>query len=106
MIERGGKEKLPSLRNVPKKKLLEETATVDKILSKFKTQSITKTNELFYAAAVVVANRLGVKINKVAWRKEPMCKRRLQNKIKEIRKDLSQLEASKDKDISHWAFRH
>ena len=49
-------------------------------------------------------NRLGVKIDKVAARKEPMRKRRLQNKIKELRKDLSQLEASKDKDISN--FRH
>ena len=28
-----------------------------------------------------------------------MIKRRLQNKIKELRKDLGQLEASKDKDI-------
>ena len=52
-----------------------------------------------YAGAVVVTNRLGVKIDKVAeW------KRTLQNKIKEYRKDLSQLEASKDKDISN--FRH
>ena len=33
-----------------------------------------------------------------------MWKRRLQKKIKELRKDLSQLEASKDKDISN--FRH
>ena len=33
-----------------------------------------------------------------------MWKRRFQNKIKELRKDLSQLEASKDKDISN--FRH
>ena len=49
VIERGRKDKLPALRNVPKKKLLEETAKVDKVLSKFKTQSITKTNELFYA---------------------------------------------------------
>ena len=32
---------------MPKKKLLEETAKVDKVLSKFKTYSITKTNELF-----------------------------------------------------------
>ena len=62
-IERGRKDKLPALRNVPKKKLLEETAEVDKVLSKFKTHSITKTNELFYAGAVVVTNRLGVKID-------------------------------------------
>ena len=104
VIEKGRKDKLPALRNVPKKKLLEETAKVDKVLSKFKTHSITKTNELFYAGAFVVTNKLGVKIDKVAGRKEPMWNRRLQNKIKELRKDLSQLEASKDKGISN--FRH
>ena len=71
VIEKGRKDKLPALRNVPKKKLLEETAKVDKILSKFKTHSITKTNELFYAGAFVATNRLGVKIDKVAGRKEP-----------------------------------
>ena len=31
MIERGRKDKLSTLRNVPKKKLLEETAKVDKV---------------------------------------------------------------------------
>ena len=82
VIEKGRKDKLPALRNVPKKKLLEETCKVDKVLSKFKTHSITKTNELFYAGAFVVTNKLGVKIDKVAGRKEPMRKRRLQNKIK------------------------
>ena len=100
VIERGRKDKLAAPRNVPKKTLLEETAKVDKVLSKFKTHSITKTNELFYAGAFVVTNRLGVKIDKVAKRKEPMWKRKMQNKIKELRKDLSQIEASKDKDIS------
>ena len=55
-------------------------------MSKFKIHSITKTNGLFYAGAVVVTNRLGVKIGKVAWRKEPMWKRRLQNKIKGLGK--------------------
>ena len=67
-------------------------------------QSIKKTNELFYGGAVVT-NRLGVKIDNVAGRKEPMWKKRLQNKIKELMEDLGQLEASKDKDISkfrHW----
>ena len=66
VIEKGRKDKLPALRNVPKKKLLEETAKVDKVSSKFKTHSITKTNELFYAGAFVVTNRLGVKIDKLA----------------------------------------
>ena len=33
-----------------------------------------------------------------------MWKRMLQNKIKEVRKDLSQLETSKDKDISNFRY--
>ena len=74
MVERGRKDKLLALRNVLKKKLLEETEKVDKVLNKFKTHSITKTNELFYAGAAVVTNRLGVKIDNVAGRKEPMCR--------------------------------
>ena len=40
----------------------------------------------------------------IAWKKEPIWNRRLQNKINELRNDLSQLEASKDKDTSD--FRH
>ena len=34
VIERGRKDKLPALRNVPKKKLLKETAKVDKVLQR------------------------------------------------------------------------
>ena len=104
VLERRQKDKLPALRDIPKKKL-GETAKVDKVLCEFKTHSITKTSELFYAGAVVVTNRLGVKINKVAERKEPMWRRRLHNKIKELRKDSRQLESSKDKEVSnvrHW----
>ena len=56
VIERGRTVKLPALRNVPKRKLLEETAKVYKVLRKFKTHSITKTNELFYVGAVVVVD--------------------------------------------------
>ena len=49
VIERGRKDKLSAFRNVLKNKLLEETAKVGKVLSKFKTHSTTKTNEMFYA---------------------------------------------------------
>ena len=99
VLERRQKYKLSALRDIPKKKLLEETAKTDKVLCKFKTHSIIKSNELFYAGAVVVINRLGVKINKAAKIKEPV--QRLQNKIKELKKDLSQLELSKDKELGY-----
>ena len=48
----------------------------------------------FYIA-VVVTDRMGVKVNKAAERKVPMWRRKLQNKIKELRKDLSQLESTR-----------
>ena len=48
------KDKLPALKDIPKKNLLEETAVVDKVQYRFKTHIITKTNELFYAGAVAV----------------------------------------------------
>ena len=84
VIGRDRKDRLPALRNMPKKKFFEETAKVYKVLSKFKTHSITKTNELFYGGAVVVTNRLGVKIDKVAGRKEPMWKRRFKIRLKSL----------------------
>ena len=99
VLERRQKDKLAALKDMPKKKLLEEAAKVDKVLCKFKTHSITKTNELFYARAAAVTNRLIVKINKAAERKEPMWRRRLRNKIKELRKDLSQLKSSEDEKV-------
>ena len=43
--------------------------------------------------------------DKAAERKKPMWRRGLQNKIKELRKYLSQLKSSKDKEVSnvrHW----
>ena len=43
-----------------------------------------------------------MQIDKVVGRKDPMCKRKLQNKIKELRKDLRQLEALKDKHSNFW----
>ena len=45
--ERRQKGKLPAPRDIPKQKLLEETAKVDKGLCKFETHSLTKNNEFF-----------------------------------------------------------
>ena len=72
VLKRRQKDKLTALRDIPKKKLLEEAGKIDKVLFKFQTHSITKSDELFYAGAAVVTNRLGVKINKATKRKETM----------------------------------
>ena len=48
---------LPRLEGFPKKKLLEETARIDKALGRFKSHSITKSNELLYLGVLFVTNR-------------------------------------------------
>ena len=82
---------------MPKKKLLEETATVDEVLSKLKTRSIIKTNELFYAGAVAVANRLGVKIDFRHWerleRKYSIRVKRLNVVIEELKQRITAIAA-------------
>ena len=52
-----------------KKKLLQETAKLEKVITQFKTHSITKTNQFFYVGAVVVTIRLGVNICYGSWEK-------------------------------------
>ena len=49
ILQRRQKNKLPALRDIPEKKLLEETVKVDKVLSKFtiQTHSNTKNNDFF-----------------------------------------------------------
>ena len=69
---------------MPKRKLLGETAKIDKVSSKFKTHSITKTNELLYAGAVVVTNRLRAKIDKITWRKEQMGREGCQTRLRSL----------------------
>ena len=40
VIERGRKDKLAALRNLPKKKVLEETAKFDKVLSNYSLRTL------------------------------------------------------------------
>ena len=50
-------------------------------------------------------NRLRVKINKATEKREHMWRRRIQNKAKELKNNLSQLDSSKEKAVSnvrHW----
>ena len=88
MLERIHKDKVPALRDMQKNRLLD------------------KTGKSSYAGAVVVnTNKLGVMINKAAKRKETMRKKSLQDRFKDKRKGLSQLESSNDKEVGnvrHW----
>ena len=63
-----------------------EVQKVNEVLGKIKSNDITMANDLIYAAAVVVTERLGVKMSKRDAAKEPWWKRRLEDQIKQLRK--------------------
>ena len=57
VLERRQKNKVTSFQRYTKEDVI-RTFKIDKVLFKFKTHNITKTNELFYAGVVLVTNKL------------------------------------------------
>ena len=66
------------------------------MLEKINTDNITETNDLIYAAAVVVSEHLGVKFGSNKNEKEPWWKRRLGSQIQQLRKDINRVQRSKE----------
>ena len=87
------RERLPSHREIDRRKLKEVTKKVDAVLEKIKTNDITTTNDLMYAGAAVVTDLVGVKRGDRQTRKEPWWKRRLENQVKILNKDLGRVNA-------------
>ena len=79
-------------------KLQHITGQANKAASSIDTANITETNELLYATATVVTEEMGVVIkNRNDSRNHiPPWKRRLQNKLAVLRKDLSRLDELKE----------
>eukprot|EP00795_Rhopilema_esculentum_P002131 gene2130-biopygen11212 len=84
--------KLPALRGLNKSSVKIEVEKMNSLLGKIRSENITATNDLLYAASVVTTERLGVKITRKKRQGEPMWKRRLQKQVKYLRKDLSRVE--------------
>ena len=68
------RERLPLLRGIEKHRLLEATRKVDEVMNKTEVANITELNDLVYAGAVVVTEKLGVK-NREGTGMEPWWKR-------------------------------
>ena len=87
------KTQLPLQRKVNAKELKETVELVNSVIHNIITNCITEMNNLLYAGAYVVAEKLGkMKKNKSnEKRKEPWWKRRIQANIAEWRKDVSRL---------------
>lgn len=84
--------RLPKLKRMNRGKVAKETAVVNKVIGTIVTRNITEINDLIYAGAKVVAQRMGaVKDygNKQSGANKPPWRRRMENDIRQYRKDLA-----------------
>ena len=75
---------------------MSEVKKVELVLEKINTDNITETNDLIYAAAVVVSENLAVKRGGNKNEKKPWWKRRLESQIQQLRKDISKVQRLKE----------
>ena len=86
------------MKETSKKALSLAVTNINCIIETIPTNSITETNQLMYAAAMIVTNDLGIKISKNAktkQNKQPAWKMRLEQQVLKMRNDISCLETMK-----------
>ena len=91
-MENQEQQKPPNLRNIERSRLRKVAEELNGVICYINTTSITETNRLLVAAANVAAKRVGFKVSEKKERVDPWWKRRIQQKINDIRKDISRLE--------------
>ena len=77
---------LPSLRNIKWKTLKTETEKINHILPYIPTNNITELNELIYAGAKLVCEKIGIPSKSTKKQSKPGWEIRLEIKIKKLRK--------------------
>jgi hypothetical protein len=92
------KPMLPNLKRFKHRKVAEETAVVNKVIGTIEVGDITDANDLIYAGAMVVAQRLGA-ISDRRQRNErniPPWRRRMERSIQMYRRDLAKIVSLKE----------
>ena len=72
---------------------------VNREIGLIETKNITQTNNLIKAAGVWVADQLGLKKYEGGKKKDPWWKRRIEEDIKQLKKDINILERVKEGQI-------
>ena len=88
-----------SFKKVDMNTLNRTTAKVNKVIELIEGKSITQTNNLIKAAGVWVADQLGLKKYEGGKKKDPWWKRRIEEDIKQLKKDINILERVKEGQI-------
>ena len=68
------------------------TAKVNRVIELIETKNITQTNNLIKAAGVWVADQLGLKKSEDGKKKDPWWKRRIEEDIKQLKKNINILD--------------
>ena len=76
------------------------TAKVNRVIELIETKNITQTNNLIKSTDVWVADQLGIKKYKGGKKKDPWWKRRTEEDIKQLKKDINILDRAKKGQIS------
>ena len=89
-FSRQQRERLPPLRGVDSKKLKEVVSMVNAVLGKVQVNDITDVNDLMYGGAALVTEMVGMR-RKRKEREEPWWRRRLEDQVRQLNKDLSRI---------------
>ena len=76
------------------------TAKINRVIELIETKSITQINNLIKAASVWVADQLGLKKYESGKTRDPWWKRRIEEDMKQPKKDINILESVKKGQIS------
>ena len=76
------------MRNVYKKRLSGASTKIDSMFKKIALNNLTVLNKVAYCDGIITSKLLGVKNNKGEQKNYPMWKKRLENQIKDLCKDL------------------
>ena len=93
ILARQEKGKIYNCKNVDQAKLKKETAKVNKIMKDIIHTNITDTRNIVQAGAVLVGELVEAKDPAPSKEKIPYWKRRIENDLSRLRKDLSRIEA-------------
>ena len=83
--------KILNLRNEDNTKLKAVTSKINKILKFIPIENLTQIRNVMQGAVVLSAELLGAKENRKKQPKEPYWKRRIENDVKVLRKDISRI---------------
>ena len=85
--------RLPPLRGIERSKLRNAVQALNAVLGKIVTTDITSTNDLIYGGSVIVNEMVGIKRKENYTRKQPWWKRRLEQQITDLNRDLGRVNA-------------